>query len=218
MNIYNPYTYYVGWSSLDKWYYGVRFAKGCDPSEFWVKYFTSSKEVKILREKFGEPDIIKLDKLFTDANEAREYEHKILKFLEADKNDKWLNKTCGKCPTSKGIKLTEEQKQNLSIIRKGRIFTKEHRENLSKGSKGVPKPKSEEHRRKLSEAAKGKKKSDEHKRKISESRKGKKLTDEHRNNISERHKNKKHTDEHRRKISEGQRKRWELIRNLKQIE
>ena len=28
------------------------------------KYFTSSKEVKILREKFGEPDIIELDKTF----------------------------------------------------------------------------------------------------------------------------------------------------------
>jgi hypothetical protein len=149
MDIYMPYTYYIGWSSLNKWYYGVRFAKGCNPQDLWKKYFTSSKEVKLLREKFGEPDIIKIDKTFLDSNEAREYEHQVLKFLDVGRNEIWVNKTDGKCPTSKGIKLSEEQKLHLSKIRKGRIFTKEHRENLSKASKGIPKPKSEEHRKKI---------------------------------------------------------------------
>ena len=217
MNIYIPYTYYIGWSTLDKWYYGVRFAKNCNPSEFWKKYFTSSKEVMLLREKFGEPDVIRLDKTFNDANQAREYEHSVLKFLNADKNDKWLNKTCGKCPTSKGLKLTDEQKQNLSKLRKGRVFTKEHKENLSKSSKGMPKPKSEEYRRKLSDAAKGKKKSDTHCKKISESKKGHKFSQEQRTNMSNGHKNKKYSDDHKRKISESQKARWELKRNPPQI-
>ena len=41
-----PYTYIIGWSSLNKWYYGVRYAKNCKPEDLWKTYFTSSKHVK----------------------------------------------------------------------------------------------------------------------------------------------------------------------------
>jgi hypothetical protein len=62
MNIYIPYTYVIGWSSLQKYYYGVRYAKNCNPLDLWVSYFTSSKRVAHYREKFGEPDIIQIRK------------------------------------------------------------------------------------------------------------------------------------------------------------
>jgi len=54
-----PYTYLIVWTSLKEkiWYYGSRSKIGCHPDDFWVKYFTSSKYVKELREKLGEPDI-----------------------------------------------------------------------------------------------------------------------------------------------------------------
>ena len=42
-----PYTYLIGWSNLNKFYYGVRYGKGCHPSDLWVKYFGSrNAEVK----------------------------------------------------------------------------------------------------------------------------------------------------------------------------
>ena len=43
-----------GWSNFNKWYYGVRYSKNCNPSEFWVTYFTSSKYVN----DFGIPPAI----------------------------------------------------------------------------------------------------------------------------------------------------------------
>lgn len=58
MNIYTPYTYHIAWTSIDKHYYGVRYAKNCHPSDLWQTYFTSSKHVKNTRERYGEPDII----------------------------------------------------------------------------------------------------------------------------------------------------------------
>lgn len=29
------YTYLIGWSSHNKFYYGVRYAKGSNPNELW---------------------------------------------------------------------------------------------------------------------------------------------------------------------------------------
>jgi hypothetical protein len=64
-----PYTYLIGWPEIDHWYYGVRFAKGCNPSDFWSEYKTSSKYVKKFILENGEPEI------------------------DVIHNDRWLNKT-----------------------------------------------------------------------------------------------------------------------------
>ena len=53
-----PYTYLLGWSEHNTWYYGVRYAKGCHPSDIWKKYFTSSKHVKNFVKMHGDPDVI----------------------------------------------------------------------------------------------------------------------------------------------------------------
>lgn len=92
-NIYIPYTYLIGWSSINKWYYGVRFCKNCHPSDLWVKYFTSSKLVKKLRESIGEPDVVQVRKTFNNSNSARIWENKVLKKLNVIHEDKWLNQT-----------------------------------------------------------------------------------------------------------------------------
>lgn len=91
--IYTPYTYLIGWSKLNLWYYGVRFKKGCHPSDLWVSYFTSSKEVAIVRDMYGEPDIIEIDKTFKESSLARNYETNFLKENNVIYDDKWLNKT-----------------------------------------------------------------------------------------------------------------------------
>lgn len=87
------YTYLIGWSNLDKWYYGVRYAKQCDPNELWKSYFTSSKYVKEFRNIYGEPDIVKVRKQFNDSIKARQWESKVLKKLKVVNNKKFLNKT-----------------------------------------------------------------------------------------------------------------------------
>ena len=87
------YTYLIGWSKHNKYYYGVRYAKGCTPNELWVTYFTSSKYVKAFEKEYGKPDVIEIRKTFTDKRKAMLWEHKVLKRINATFSDKWLNKT-----------------------------------------------------------------------------------------------------------------------------
>ena len=146
-NIYTPYTYLIGWSAHNKWYYGVRYAKGCHPSDLWVKYFTSSDKVKEFRQIYGEPDVIQIRKTFTTHDKARHHEGVVLRRLRVLNEEKWINE----CFIS--------TKLNCKVP----------------GSKsGVPK--SDEHRRKISEALRGRKQyemTDEIRKKISDSSKGK---------------------------------------------
>ena len=95
MKIHTPFTYLIGWSKLNKWYYGVRFSKKCHPNDLWANYFTSSKHVKEFRKQNGEPDIIQIRKIFLNSDAAILWEHKVLKRLHIRNNDKWLNKTKG---------------------------------------------------------------------------------------------------------------------------
>lgn len=101
MNIYTvndrlPYTYLIGWTKLNKWYYGVRFARNCHPDDLWKKYFTSSIDVKHLYSIYGNPDVIQVRKTFSSIDAARNWEHKVLVKLNVVKDDKWLNKHYGK--------------------------------------------------------------------------------------------------------------------------
>lgn len=90
-----PYTYLIGWSELDLWYYGVKFGKSADPALFWVNYFTSSKYVKSLRDEFGEPDVREIRKTFKTKEAASEWERKVIRRLRAVFSDKWINRGNG---------------------------------------------------------------------------------------------------------------------------
>ena len=87
------YTYLIGWTKYNKWYYGVRYAKGCKPLELWNTYFTSSSYVKSFREKFGEPDVIQIRKIFNSKDKAILWENKVLNKMDVIHKDMWLNKT-----------------------------------------------------------------------------------------------------------------------------
>lgn len=125
----SPYTYLIGWKKLDKWYYGVRFAKGCDPSEFWKEdgYFTSSKYVDKFRKHHGEPDVIEIRNTFKCVDKARKWEGRVLKRMGVIKeNDtKWLNQNNSIAISSKVI---SESNRNRKV-------TETHRLNNSKGVK-----------------------------------------------------------------------------------
>ena len=112
MNIYTtyqPYTYLIKWSSTGMKYYGVRYAKGCNPEEFWNTYFTSSKYVKEYRNKFGDPDVIEIRMKFSSASNAREWEHTVLRRLKVILREDYLNKT-----DNKAIRSTTAWNKGLS--------------------------------------------------------------------------------------------------------
>lgn len=90
------YTYLIGWSKLNKYYYGSRFARNSKPSDLWHTYFTSSNYVKSFREEHGDPDILQIRRTFESADAVRSWEHKVLRRLNVVKSDKWLNRTDNK--------------------------------------------------------------------------------------------------------------------------
>ena len=87
-----PFTYLIGWSKLNKFYYGVRYGAKSHPDTLWTTYFTSSKDVFNFRALNGEPDVISIRKTFQSADAARTWEFKILKRLHAASSPKWLNR------------------------------------------------------------------------------------------------------------------------------
>ncbi len=86
-----PYTYLIGWSKYDTWYYGVRYSKDCHPDDLWVTYFTSSKMVKNFYIKNGEPDVIQIRKLFSSVKLAQQWEVTVLKRMKVVESKQWLN-------------------------------------------------------------------------------------------------------------------------------
>lgn len=129
-----PYTYLIGWTDKNKYYYGVRYAKDCDPSELWVKYFTSSKHVKKFANKHGAPDLIEIRKTFNTIDEATQWENKVLKRLNVVEDKRFLNATaniaiiCRK-EFDRGANFSEWNK--LSYKEK---YTLEQRQNIAKNA------------------------------------------------------------------------------------
>lgn len=174
MDIYRPYTYLVGWSIHNKWYYGVRFAKNCHPNDLWVKYFTSSNRVKDLRNQLGEPDIITIRKVFNSAEKARLWESKVIRRVKAVRDPKWLNQSDHNDKFyhegPRGV-FSEEHRNKLSNARKGRSISQEHAEALHEGRRRSKN--SSEHIEAIKRHNRGKKPSEETRLKYSLAKKGK---------------------------------------------
>jgi len=87
-----PFTYLVKHMPTNKYYYGVKFKKGCHPNDLWTKYFTSSKKVKGLIRKYGKKSFIfEIRRTFKTQKQAREWEHKVLRRLKVIYRDDFLN-------------------------------------------------------------------------------------------------------------------------------
>lgn len=157
MTIYTPYTYLIGWTKFNVWYYGSRYAlknnciyeSGCHPDDLWNTYFTSSKHVRKFIEINGQPDIIKIRKIFPASSEnpdrkeiselidkVRNWEHNFLKKINAPIKENWLNKTYSlsirydKHPLL-GKKVSDETKKKISKTLTGRKDTEETRKKKS---------------------------------------------------------------------------------------
>lgn len=134
----NPFTYHLYHKPTDQHYYGVRYKKGCSPDELWVSYFSSSPVVHQLIEQYGADSFVpSVRKLFETNEEAVAYETKFLTKVDAQHNDKWLNRHNGRADfigphihsqvsrekirsKIKGIKRSEETKAKMRVKAKER--------------------------------------------------------------------------------------------------
>lgn len=138
MDIYQqPYTYLIGWSRLNKYYYGVRYSKKCNPADLWVTYFTSSKFVQRLREKEGEPDIKEIRKVFDNTTSAILWEEKVLRRLGVLQKENWLNRNIAGAihPHRHGAKNKGKKRSKETIVKAVETKKKNGKPNLRKGMK-----------------------------------------------------------------------------------
>lgn len=200
MTDYIPYYYVIGWTALDRWYVGSRYANSkrgiAHPSDLMVTYFTSStKYVHPFIEEHGLPDVVWTYPCKT-AYEARFGEYRIMnEFHNFISDERWINKIINgnyneqvgeliskartgvkhtKPSWNKGIPCSEEVKQKISEANKGQKAWNKGRTI------------SEEERAVLSAANKKRWEDPEFKAKISAQRKGKKqkpFSEEHKRNI-----------------------------------
>jgi len=174
-----PYTYLVGWSKYHRYYYGVRYARGCKPQDLWVTYFTSSRQVKKFREEFGEPDVVLVRKVFKDRDSARLWEHKVLRRMKVINSEVWLNAT-----------------DNISFSMETSILASHKAAEMKKGQ-----PHSDTHRDKISKALRGKKRDPKVFVKVAETKRTKKLLDPE--YTGGPRKGRVFSEEHRKKLSEA---------------
>ena len=121
-----PFTYLVKHIPTNRYYYGVRYKKGCHPYDLWTKYFTSSRKVKGLIKRYGKKSFIfEIRKTFKTAEQAYNWEHKVLKRMKVIHRDDFLNQSDnrqidpklnskyskGKNNPRYGVKLSKEQKK-----------------------------------------------------------------------------------------------------------
>lgn len=144
-----PYTYLIGWKNLNKWYYGVRYRPGCNPSELMKTYNTSSYYVKELMLIYGKPDVIEIRKIFSNGVDALKWETKVLRRMKVVQNEKWLNQNDQYFDSTNLIwindKIKERYIKNYETLPNGwnygRIIEKrntpEIRQKISNSRKGI---------------------------------------------------------------------------------
>jgi len=140
-----PYTYLIGWSKYNKYYYGVRYAKDCNPNDLWVIYFTSSEYVKQFRKLYGEPDIIEIRKTFESIEKAKIWEEKVLKKMNVILDEKWLNKNDRLAPPllfghthnrgrKHSVETNEKKKNSMKTTMAKKFPIDERKQRLSRDS------------------------------------------------------------------------------------
>jgi hypothetical protein len=91
-----PYTYHLYHVPTGQHYYGARYKKDCSPNDLWTTYFSSSPVVHSLIEQYGKDSFIpKVRRTFNTSEEAVLWESKFLQKIDAQHNNKWLNRHNG---------------------------------------------------------------------------------------------------------------------------
>lgn len=86
------YTYLLFHEETNFKYYGCQYGKLSNPDNFWVTYFTSSKKVKKLINKYGKTSFVfEIRKTFDDPIKCRQWEIKVIKRAKLTKRKDFLN-------------------------------------------------------------------------------------------------------------------------------
>jgi hypothetical protein len=112
-----PYTYLIGWSKHNVWYYGVRYSKKCHPSDLWVTYYTSSKYVREYRLVHGEPDVVGVRKTFANRERAVLWEERVIRRMKMLSDERWLNRSNAGRSFVVPKKLPDEWKNKIRMNR-----------------------------------------------------------------------------------------------------
>lgn len=121
-----PFTYHLHHTPTDQHYYGVRYKNGCRASDLWITYFSSSPIVHQLIEQYGKESFVpSVRKIFETAEEAVEWESKFLSKVDAQHNDRWLNRHNGKDNFMGPHKHSEESKAKIGKAQKGKVVSEE---------------------------------------------------------------------------------------------
>jgi len=145
-----PYTYYLRNKITGEKYYGVRYAKGCHPSELWVTYFSSSKYVLQRIVEYGRASFeAEVRKEFETVAKARNWEERVLRRLNILRREDWLNQNiCGKYLWTGKQRPEHIRKRiaRMAITRRRRGWrnpphTQEWRDAIARSLKGVAKTK-----------------------------------------------------------------------------
>ena len=116
-----PFTYLIKHVPTNRYYYGVRFKKGCHPYDLWTKYFTSSRKVKGLIKKYGKKSFIfEIRKTFKTIEQAINWEHNVLRRMKVIYRKDFLNQSDSKTINFwKGKKLSKQHKERIGVHSKG---------------------------------------------------------------------------------------------------
>lgn len=192
---YIPYTYVIKFKPTGQLYYGVSFGhnrhKIANPAQLWSTYFTSSGTIRALLKQHG-PDAFEatVRRCFLTKEAALQWEHKVLRRLNAASSDRWLNRSNG----ARTFYIDDETRSKMSAAKKGKPSPK----------RGIPI--SADQRAKISASRQGLKMSEEHNTKRSNKMKGEG------NHMHGKH----HSPETKQKIAEAAKRREEAKRLARQ--
>lgn len=131
-----PFTYHLYHTPTGKHYYGVRYCKECSPEDLWTVYYTSSSVVHKLIEQYGKESFIPtVRKIFETSEQAVSWETKFLIRVNAQHNDKWLNRHNGRAKFIGPHTHSEEARSKMSRKRMGKPKTEEHKAKIREKSK-----------------------------------------------------------------------------------
>ena len=123
-----PFTYLIKHVPTNRYYYGVRFKKGCHPYDLWTKYFTSSRKIKGLIRRYGKKSFIfEIRKTFKTAQQAVNWEYKVLKRMRVIHRDDFLNQSDNQRVDSKLLSKIRKGKGNPMY---GKKMTEQHKKKI----------------------------------------------------------------------------------------
>lgn len=130
-----PFCYYLYHRPTKQHYYGIRYRRGCQPTDLWTKYFSSSSLVKKLIEQHGADSFDwQIRKTFNDPISALLWEHRFLTRINAAERSDWLNRHNGGNKFRGPTAHTTKTKQKISNKTKGVRKSEETKKRMSASS------------------------------------------------------------------------------------